>query len=134
MAVVYKMLFNVMWCCTAVLLSNTTIYHHHSERATCGNLCLNFCLLFLCHLLFLVFCAIARRLRRRRGNMPSSTAWSVRRSPAQRSQKRWRRSGGSFSCRCVRCVGLWEFKLSVSFLLVLPRNVSLTVVLIVQQL
>lgn len=43
-----------------------------------------------------------QRLRRRRGSMPSSTEWSGLSSAVARSQRKWRKSGASSSCRCAR--------------------------------
>lgn len=43
-----------------------------------------------------------QRLRRRRGNAPSSTEWSGLSSVVARSQRKRRKSAASFSCRCAR--------------------------------
>lgn len=43
-----------------------------------------------------------QRLRRRRGNMPGSTEWSGLSSAVARSQRKWRKSAASSSCRCAR--------------------------------
>lgn len=65
---------------------------------------------FLCCIRGFVVCSnspislAAPRLRRRRRSTHDSTGWSGRKSVARKSQRRWRRRGGSSSSRCARSV------------------------------
>lgn len=54
-----------------------------------------------CHL-SIAMTTVGQRLRRRSGNVLSSTEWSGLSSAVAKSQRKWRKSAGCFSCRCAR--------------------------------